>query len=74
MDKMKTGQKILIGLGVAGVIYAGWRYIIKPKIAQREAEKQIQNYEQFERERELIAASLPQEPTEEINNNNNNFA
>jgi hypothetical protein len=65
---MKTQQKILIGLGVAGVIYAGWRYIIKPKIAEREALKQLNTFEQFENERELIAASLPQEETTEIEN------
>lgn len=58
---MKNSTKILIGLGVAGAIYATWRFIIKPKIAEREADKQIKNYEQFENERELIAASLPQE-------------
>lgn len=71
---MKTGQKILIGLGVAGVIYAGWRFIIKPRIAEREANKQLQNFKQFEEERDLIAASLPQEPTEPIELDNNNFA
>jgi len=71
---MKTGQKILIGLGVAGVIYAGWRFIIKPRIAEREANKQLQNFKQFEEERDLIAASLPQEPTEPTEFNNDNFA
>jgi len=58
---MKNSTKILIGLGVAGAIYATWRFIIKPKIAEREANKQLKNYEQFENERELIAQALPQE-------------
>jgi hypothetical protein len=61
---MKQSSKILIGLAAAGAIYAAWRFLIKPKIADREAKKQIQNYEQFENERELIAAALPQEETE----------
>ena len=65
---MKTGQKILLGLGVAGAIYFVWRRVIKPKIAEREAQKQLNTFEQFENERELIAASLPQEETTEIEN------
>jgi hypothetical protein len=68
MDKMKNSTKLLIGLGVAGAIYATWRFVIKPKIAEREADKQLKNFEQFENERELIAASLPQEETTEIEN------
>jgi hypothetical protein len=58
---MKNSTKILIGLGVAGAIYATWRFVIKPKISEREANKQLKNYEQFENERELIAQALPQE-------------
>jgi len=65
---MKNSTKILIGLGVAGGIYAVWRFVIKPKIAEREAQKQLNTFEQFENERELIAASLPQEETTEIEN------
>jgi hypothetical protein len=61
---MKQSSKILIGLAAAGAIYAAWRFLIKPKIVDRETKKQIQNYEQFENERELIAAALPQEETE----------
>jgi hypothetical protein len=58
---MKNTTKILLGLAVAGGIYGVWRFVIKPKIAEREAEKQLKNYEQFENERELIAQALPQE-------------
>jgi hypothetical protein len=58
---MKNTTKILLGLAVAGGIYSVWRFVIKPKIAEREAEKQLKNYEQFENERELIAQALPQE-------------
>jgi hypothetical protein len=64
---MKNSTKILIGLGVAGAIYATWRFVIKPKISEREANKQLKNYEQFENERELIAQALPQE-TENFEN------
>jgi hypothetical protein len=63
---MKNSTKILIGLGVAGAIYATWRFVIKPKISEREANKQLKNYEQFENERELIAQALPQETETEI--------
>ena len=65
---MKNSTKLLIGLAVAGGIYGVWRFVIKPKIAEREADKQLKNFEQFENERELIAASLPQEETTEIEN------
>jgi hypothetical protein len=65
---MKNYTKLLIGLGVAGSIYAVWRFVIKPKIAEREAQNQLNTFEQFENERELIAASLPQEETTEIEN------
>jgi len=58
---MKNSTKLLIGLAVAGGIYAAWRFVIKPKIAESEAKKQLKNYDQFETERELIAQALPQE-------------
>lgn len=68
---MKQSTKILIGLAAAGAIYATWRFLIKPKIVDRETKKQLQNYEQFEAERELIAAALPQDTnTPETENQN----
>ena len=41
---MKNSTKLLIGLAVAGGIYAAWRFVIKPKIAESEAKKQLKNY------------------------------
>ena len=64
-----NSTKILLGLALAGGIYGIWRFVIKPKIVAREAEKQLKNFQQFENERELIAASLPQENTENDNTN-----
>jgi hypothetical protein len=58
---MKNSTKILIGLAVAGGAYALWRFVIKDKLAERKAKLIIDNYDQFEAERDLIANSLPQE-------------
>jgi|1048.fasta_scaffold06457_3 hypothetical protein len=58
---MKNSTKILIGLAVAGTAYAVWRFVIKDKLAARKAKLLVDNYDQFEDQRELIANSLPQE-------------
>ena len=58
---MKNSTKILIGLAVAGTAYAVWRFVIKDKLAERKAQVLINNFDEFEQERELIANSLPQE-------------
>ena len=58
---MKNSTKILIGLAVAGGVYALWRFVIKDKLAERKAKLLINNYDEFEAERDLIANSLPQE-------------
>ena len=58
---MKNSTKILIGLAVAGGVYAVWRFVIKDKLAERKAQVLINNFDEFEQERELIANSLPQE-------------
>jgi hypothetical protein len=54
-------KNLIIGLAVAGGIYAVWRFVIKPKIVNKMAQKSVNDYEQFDLQRELIAASLPQE-------------
>jgi len=54
-------KNLIIGLAVAGGVYALWRFIIKPKVIDKMAQKSINDYEQFDLQRELIAASLPQE-------------
>jgi hypothetical protein len=54
-------KNIIIGLAVAGGVYALWRFVIKPKVINKMAQKSINDYEQFDLQRELIAASLPQE-------------
>jgi hypothetical protein len=58
---MKNSTKILIGLAVAGTAYAVWRFVIKDKLAERKAQVLINNFDEFEQQRELIANSLPQE-------------
>lgn len=58
---MKNSTKILIGLAVAGGVYAIWRFVIKDKLAERKAQVLINNLDEFEQQRELIANSLPQE-------------
>jgi hypothetical protein len=58
---MKNSTKILIGLAVAGGVYALWRFVIKDKLAERKAQVLINNFDEFEQQRELIANSLPQE-------------
>jgi hypothetical protein len=58
---MKNSTKILIGLAVAGGAYTLWRFVIKDKLADRKAKLLINNYDEFEAERDLIANSLPQE-------------
>jgi hypothetical protein len=58
---MKNSTKILIGLAVAGGAYALWRFFIKDKLAERKAKLLINNYDEFEAQRDLIANSLPQE-------------
>jgi hypothetical protein len=60
MVQMKN-KNIIIGLAVAGGVYALWRFVIKPKVIDKMAQKSINDYEQFDLQRELIAASLPQE-------------
>jgi hypothetical protein len=60
MVQMKN-KNLIIGLAVAGGVYALWRFIIKPKVINKMAQKSINEYEQFDLQRELIAASLPQE-------------
>jgi len=60
MDKMNN-KKIFISLAVAGGVYALWRFVIKPKVVDKMAQKAINEYEQFDSQRDLIAASLPQE-------------
>jgi len=54
-------KNLIIGLAVAGGVYALWRFVIKPKVIDKMAQKSINEYEQFDLQRELIAASLPQE-------------
>lgn len=54
-------KNLIIGLAVAGGIYAIWRFVIKPKVINKMAAKAVDDYEQFDLQRELIAASLPQE-------------
>jgi hypothetical protein len=54
-------KNLIIGLAVAGGVYALWRFVIKPKVINKMAQKSINDYEQFDLQRELIAASLPQE-------------
>lgn len=58
---MKNSTKILIGLAVAGGVYAVWRFVIKDKLAERKAQVLINNFDEFEQQRDLIANSLPQE-------------
>jgi hypothetical protein len=60
MVQMKN-KNLIIGLAVAGGVYALWRFVIKPKVINKMAQKSINDYEQFDLQRELIAASLPQE-------------
>lgn len=60
MVQMKN-KNLIIGLAVAGGVYALWRFVIKPKVIDKMAQKSINEYEQFDLQRELIAASLPQE-------------
>ena len=65
-------KNIIIGLAVAGGVYALWRFVIKPKVIDKMAQKSINDYEQFDVQRELIAASLPQEtiiPNETMDTN-----
>lgn len=62
-------KKILTGLALAGGIYAIWRFVIKPKIAESEAKKMVNDYKLFETQKELIASALPQEN----NDNEQNF-
>ena len=61
---MKNSTKILIGLAVAGGVYALWRFVIKDKLAERKAQVLINNFDEFEAQRDLIANSLPQETEE----------
>jgi len=60
MVKMNN-KRILISLAVAGGVYALWRFVIKPKVVDKMAKKAISDYDQFDSQRDLIAASLPQE-------------
>lgn len=54
-------KNLIIGLAVAGSVYAIWRFVIKPKVIDKMAQKAVDEYEKFDLQRELIAASLPQE-------------
>lgn len=54
-------KNLIIGLAVAGSVYAIWRFVIKPKVIDKMAAKAVDDYEKFDLQRELIAASLPQE-------------
>jgi hypothetical protein len=54
-------KKVLTGLALAGGLYALWRFVIKPKIAESEAKKMVNDYKLFDTQKELIASALPQE-------------
>lgn len=62
-------KRILIGFGIAGGLYAVWRFVIKPQLAEKEAKKMIDDYNFFDQQRELIAQSLPQENESTENEN-----
>ena len=54
-------NKNLIILGSVGVLYGLWRFVIKPKLAEKKSMEAVKNYELFDSQRELIASSLPQD-------------
>jgi len=71
MVQMKN-KNIIISLAIAGGVYAIWRFVIKPKVIEKMAKKSIDDYDQFDLQRELIAAALPQEtviPNETMDTN-----
>jgi hypothetical protein len=39
MNKLTTTTKIIIGLAVGGVAYAGYRFLLKPYLEKRKLEK-----------------------------------
>jgi hypothetical protein len=39
MTKLTTGTKIIIGLAIGGVAYAGYRWLLKPYLEKRKLEK-----------------------------------
>lgn len=43
MAKITTGSKIIIGLAIGGVAYAGWRFLLKPYLAKRKLAKEQAN-------------------------------
>ena len=54
-------KRVLITLGLIGGTYALWRFVIKDKLAEKQAKKAIDNRILFDANRELIAQSIPQE-------------
>ena len=54
-------KRILTGFAIAGGLYAIWRFVIKPQLAESEAKKLIADYEIFDTQREIIAQALPQD-------------
>ena len=56
-----NNKKLLIALGVIGGVYAVWRFVIKDKLAEKQAKKALNNRKLFEANRDLIAQSIPQE-------------
>jgi hypothetical protein len=56
-----NNKKLLIALGVIGGVYAVWRFVIKDKLAEKQAKKALDNRKLFDANRELIAQSIPQE-------------
>ena len=40
MAKITTGSKIIIGLAIGGVAYAGWRFLLKPYLEKRKLAKE----------------------------------
>lgn len=57
-------KRVLITLGVIGGVYALWRFVIKDKLAEKQAKKALDNRILFDANRELIAQSIPQETPE----------
>lgn len=66
-------KELITNLAIIGGLFLTWRFLIKPKIAEMKARKQIETYEKFDEQRELIAGLLPQENEVEINTENENI-
>lgn len=54
-------KNLWIAAGLIGGVYAIWRFVIKDKIAEKQATKSLNNRILFDANRELIAQTIPQE-------------